>query len=148
MRTTVTPGRPIRLGVLLKWRSLRRDEARYARLTRPRRRTLAFRTRKKGTQTLEMDNNQGFRASPDRMSVWLGGRKDGFLIPLRRPLPKDAEVRSLRLVEKRRGRMGIRNRKLSPVEYEAHFSVLYPETAPVPSPESFLDVVGVRVRRD
>ena len=31
-----------------QWRALRRDESRYARLTRPHRRTLAFRTRKTG----------------------------------------------------------------------------------------------------
>ena len=48
-----------------QWRALRRDESRYARLTRPHRRTLAFRTRKQGTQTLEMDNNQGFSVTPD-----------------------------------------------------------------------------------
>ena len=91
---------------------------------------------------LRWTTTRGSAPSPDRMSVWLGGRKDGFVIPLCCPLPKDAEVRSLRLVEKRRGRMGIRNRKLSSVEYEAHFSVLYPETAPVPSPESFLGRCG------
>ena len=131
-----------------QWRSLRREESRYARLTRPHRRTLAFRTRKTGTQTLEMDNNQGFSVSPDRMSIWLGGRKrDGFRIPLRRALPRGAQVRAFRLVEKRRGRMGVRNRQLASVEYEAHISVQYAEATPVFAPEIMLDIVGVRIRK-
>ena len=129
-----------------QWRALRRDESRYARLTRPHRRTLAFRTRKTGTQTLEMDNNQGFSVTPDRMSIWLGGKRDGIRLPLRRPLPANAEVRAFRLVEKRRGRMGVRNRKLASVEYEVHLSVLYADPAPVVSPETLLDIVGVRIR--
>ena len=131
-----------------QWRGLRRDESRYVRLSQPHHRTLAFRTRKKGTQTLEMDNNQGFSVAPDRMSIRLGGRKDGFRIPLRRPLPRDAEVRAFRLVEKRRGRMGVRNRGLTSVEYEAHFSVLCPEPEPAHKPESLLDLVAVKVRRE
>ena len=101
---------------------------------------------RQGTQTLEMDNNQGFSVTPDRMSIWLGGKRDGIRLPLRRPLPANAEVRAFRLVEKRRGRMGVRNRKLASVEYEVHLSVLYADPAPVVSPETLLDIVGVRIR--
>ena len=130
-----------------QWETLRREESRYARLTRSRRRTLAFRTRKTGTQTLEVDNNQRISVTPDRMSIWVGAGKDGFRVPLRRPLPGGTEVRTLRLVEKRRGRMQVRNRKLASVEYEAHISVLYAEAPPEASPNSVSDVVGVRVRK-
>ena len=45
---------------------------------------LAFRTRKKGTQTLDMDNNQGFSVTPDRMSFWLRGEREGFRRTLRK----------------------------------------------------------------
>ena len=130
-----------------RWQALRRDESRFARLTRPHRRTLAFRTRKKGTQTLEMDNNQGFSVTPDRMSIWLGGKRDGVRVPLRRALPQNAEVRAFRLVENRRGRMGVRNRRLASVEYEAHVPVQYAEEAPVVIPETPLDIVGVTIRK-
>ena len=129
-----------------QWRALRRDESRYARLTRPHRRTLAFRTRKKGTQTLEMDNNQGFSVTRDRMSIWLTGKRDGFRVPLRRPLPANAVVCAFRLVEKRRGRMGVRNRELASIEYEIHVSVRYMEPTPMVTPESLMDVVGVTIR--
>ena len=76
----------------VQWNALRREESRFARLTRPHRRTLAFRTRKKGTQALEMDNNQAFSVTPDRMSILLGRGKDGFRGPLRRALPENCEA--------------------------------------------------------
>ena len=129
-----------------QWKDLISEERRYARLTRDKRRTLAFRTRKHGTQTLEVDNNQAFSVTLDRMSLWIGKeRSGGFPIPLRRPLPKDAEVCSFRLVEKRRGRMGTANRPLSAVEYEAHIAVRYAETAPTVAPETLQDIVGIDV---
>ena len=130
-----------------QWRALRQEEARHERLTKPHRRALSPRTRKKGTQTLEVDNNQRISVTSDRMSIWIGASKDGFRVPLRRPLPDKAEVRSLRLVETRKGRMQIRNRKLSLIQYEAHISVHYAEAAPVVAPESLLDIVGVRIRK-
>ncbi len=134
------PKTPIQLS------NLEKEERRYARLTRSHRRTLGFRTRKHGTQTLEVNNNQVFTVTPDRMSIWIGSkRKGGFRIPLPRPLPKDAEVRSLRLVEKRRGRMEIANRPLPAVEYEAHIAVEIAQTPAAPPPESLWDIVGVDV---
>ncbi len=129
----------------VQWNALRREESRFARLTRPHRRTLAFCTRKKGTQALEMDNNQAFSVTPDRMSILLGRGKDGFRGPLRRALPENGEVPSFRLVEKRRGRMGVRNRKGASVEYEAHITVQYPEATPVHVPETPLDIVGIEI---
>ena len=129
-----------------QWKGLTGEERRYARLTRDKRRTLAFRTRKHGTQTLEVDNNQAFSITDDRMSIWIGKeRSGGFRVPLSRPLPRDVEVRSIRLVEKRRGRMGIANRPLSAIEYEAHIAVQYAETAPITTPEKLQDIVGVDV---
>ena len=129
-----------------QWRNLVREERRYERLTRDKRRTLDFRTRKHGTQTLEVDNNQAFTVTSDRMSIWIGKeRSGGFRVPLCRPLPKDAEVCSFRLVEKRRGRMGIANRPLSAVEYEAHIAVRYAEATPAIMPEKLQDIVGVDV---
>ena len=130
-----------------QWRALRRQESRYQRLSRHHRRTLAFRTRKTGTQTLEMDNNQGFSVSDDRMSIWLGGRRDGIRVPLRHPLPADAVAKAFRLVEKRRGRMGVRNRSLASVEYEAHVSVQYLEAVPELQPTALPEIVGVQVRK-
>ena len=147
MRTTGTRGGPIRRSPLPGGRLCDAMKTGLARLTRPHRRTLAFRTRKKGTQTLEMDNNQGFSVTPDRMSIWLGGKRDGVRVPLRRALPQNAEVRAFRLVENRRGRMGVRNRRLASVEYEAHVPVQYAEEAPVVIPETPLDIVGVTIRK-
>ena len=94
-----------------------------------------------------MDNNQGFSVTPDRMSIWIGGKRDGTRVPLRRALPPNAQVRSFRLVEKRRGRMGVRNRKLASVEYEAHITVEYAEATPLVMPETLLDIVGVKIRK-
>ena len=129
-----------------QWRDLTREERRYARLTREHRRTLDFRTRKHGTQTLEVDNNQAFTVTPDRMSIWIGKeRSGGFRVPLCRPLPQNTDVCSFRLVEKRRGRMSIANRPLSAVEYEAHIAVRYAEAAPAITPEKLQDIVGVDV---
>ncbi len=131
-------------------KTLARDERRYARLTRPHRRTLEHRSRKNGTQTLEVDNNQAFRVSQDRMSINLTG-KYGFRVPLRRPLPpaREWEVRSFRLVELRKNRRGIANRKLCSIQYEAHISVQRPagyagHAPEVPFENAFLaGVVGV-----
>ena len=129
-----------------EWERLRREERRYARLTRAHRRTVAFRSRKRGSQTLEVDNNTAFRVTPDRMSIWIGTlRTGGFRIPLRRPLPADTEVCSFRLVELRRNRQGVKNRRLADVSYEAHVALRYPEATPRVSPESPDEVVGVDV---
>ena len=126
------------------WKRLTSEERQYERLNRDRRRTLEFRTRKHRTQTLEVDYHPGFSVTPDRMSLWIGTeRSGGFRVPLRRPLPKDAEVRSFRLVEKRKGRMGIANRPLSAVEYEAHIAVEYPQQVAQVKPEKLQDIVGV-----
>ena len=123
---------------------LEREEARLARLRRTHRRTLAFRTRKHGTQTLEIDNNQMVSATPDRMSVWIGSsRAGGFRVPLRRPIPAGAELRSLRLVELQRNRSDTANRSLEDVGYEAYLSLEWPDPEPVPDPESPAEVVGV-----
>ena len=127
-----------------QWAALLREERRYARLTRPHRRTLAFRSRKHGTQTLEVDNNTAFTVTKDRMSIWLGGQRTGGVrIPLRRALPIGCEVRSFRLVEKRKGRMKVVNRQLASVEYEIHVTVQYPEAVPVQGPQIPLDILGV-----
>lgn len=128
------------------WDRLRREERRYARLTRPHWRTLAFRSRKHGSQTLEVDNNTAFRVTPDRMSLWIGTPKTGgFRIPLRRALPAGAEVRTFRLVELRRNRRGVKNRRLADIWYEAHVALMYPEATPRVSPQSPAEVVGVDV---
>lgn len=125
-------------------RQLEREEARLALLSRPHRRTLAFRTRKHGTQTLDIDNNQMLRTTRDRMSVWVGSpRSWGFRVPLRRPIPQGAELRSLRLVELRRNRSDVSNRTLADVRYEAHLALDWPEPPPAPEPESEAEVVGV-----
>ena len=124
---------------------LEREEARLSRLrARTRRRTLAFRTRKRGTQTLDIDNNQMISVTRDRMSVWVGSpRSGGFRVPLRRPIPRDAELRSLRLVELRRNPSDTANRPLTSVQYMANLALEWPEPAPVPEPESSAEVVGV-----
>ncbi len=123
---------------------LERDEARLAHLSRPHRRTLAFRTRKHGTQTLDIDNNQMLRTTRDRMSVWVGSpRSWGFRVPLRRPIPRGAELRSLRLVELRRNRSDVSNRALDDVRYEAHLALDWPDPPPAPEPESAAEAVGV-----
>ncbi len=125
-------------------RQLEQEEARLAHLSRPHRRTLAFRTRKHGTQTLDIDNNQMLRTTRDRMSVWVGSpRSWGFRVPLRRPIPQCAELRSLRLVELRRNRSDVSNRRLEDVRYEAHLALDWPEPPPAPEPESAAEAVGV-----
>ena len=128
------------------WKNLRMEERRYARLTRVHRRTLAFRSRKHGTQTLEVDNNQAFHVTPDRMSIWIGTPKTGgFRIPLRRALPAGTHVCSFRLVELRRNRRGVKNRRLADIQYETHVAVMCAEATPRASAEALDEVVGVDV---
>ena len=119
---------------------------RMERLTRPRRRTLKHRSRKDGTQTLEVDRNDRFRVAHDRMSIEVDHRSFGFVIPLRRPLPEDGEVRSFRLVEKRKNRRGVKNRPLKSIEYEIHVAIAFP-AVPERGVEGadLEDIVGVDV---
>ena len=120
-----------------EWERLRREERRYARLTRPHRRTLVVRSRKGGSQTLEVDNVQAFTVSLDRMSIWIGSPKTGGVrVPLQRPLPAGPEVRNLRLVELRRNRHGRRNRRLDQVQYEVHVALQYQVSTPQVEPAS------------
>ena len=80
-------------------------------------------------------------------------KKYGFRVPLRRPLPSagECQVRSFRLVELRKNRCGIANRKLCNIEYEAHISIARPAGYSGHAPEvSFeevhlAEVVGVDV---
>ena len=129
-----------------QWVTLLGEERRYAQLSKQHRRTLNFRTRKRGTQTLEVPANQLFSITRDRMSVWIGSPKtDGVRVPLQRPLPKDGEVRSLRLVELRRERLGLANRPLESIRYEVHAAIRHPAVPPAPSATTIQDVMGFRL---
>ena len=127
-----------------EWRALDREERRHAQLTKEHRRTLALRTRKHGTKTLEVDNVATFYVAADRRSISIG-RRDPVIIMLRRPVPKNCEVRSFRLVEKRSKRRETANWRPDNVRYEAHITVELPAAAPAPAPTNLSEVVGVRM---
>ena len=127
-----------------QWRALQQEEKRHAQLTRQHRRTLALRTRKHGTKTLEVDNVASVNVAADRRSISIG-RRDPVVIELRRAIPKNCEVRSFRLVEKRSKRRENPGWKAEDVRYEAHITVEIAAYAPGQSPQSAHQVVGVRM---
>lgn len=126
---------------------LLQDERRYARLNRAHRRTLALRSRKHGTRTLECDVGNELHTTKDRMSVWIGNPKTrGFRVPLRKPLPKAAAVRSIRLVEVRSKRRGTAATKLDQTRYEAHAAIEIAESgAPAATPDQPDEVLGIHL---
>ena len=139
-----------------------RDDRHLARLIRQfsnRRRTLAYRTRKHGSQTLEVDNNQ-ILSVRDKYTIELraGGKKLIIRLATRLPLscsddpklpPKDRVVRSLRLVQVR-GREYSARTPLKERHYEVHIALKEPEPpmldlSEVARPEQILGVdVGVK----
>ena len=127
-----------------QWQALDREDRRHARLTREHRRTLALRTRKHGTKTLEVESIASFYVAADRRSISIG-RKNPVIIALGRPLPKHCEVRSFRLVEKRSKRRETTNWRAENVRYEAHITVEITAAAPAPTPKNVSEVVGVRM---
>lgn len=70
-----------------EWRDLERLERRYARDQRHNRRTLAHRTRKHGTHTLEIAHNTDFTVLDRRRIKW-----GGQIVELFRSLPKGCEL--------------------------------------------------------
>ena len=140
----------------------KKSERRLARLTRQLnngRRTLAYRTRKHGSQTLEVDNNQKLSVVDlSTIALRIGGKK--LIIRLATPLPsscsddpqRDAKnriVRSLRLVQAR-GREYSARTPLKERRYEVHIALKEPEPpmlelAEVEKPEQIVGVdVGVK----
>ncbi len=140
------------------WDELDKADRKMARLVRPHRRTLQYRSRKKGTQTLEIDNNEKFYVRADRLAIAVKDRRYGFVIPLAKPLPDTVStdrkpspahpdvVRSLRLVEVRGKRRGLRNRRLEDIRYEVHIAIGGPEV-PLTRPEGaeLDDIIGIDV---
>ena len=140
----------------------KKDDRHLARLIRQlnnRRRTLAHRTRKHGSQTLEVDNNLGFTVRDKfTIAVRAGGKPLIIRLATRLPLscsddpklpPKDRVVRSLRLVQVR-GREYSARTPLKERRYEVHIALKEPEPpmldlAEVARPEQILGVdVGVK----
>ena len=140
------------------WDELDKADRKMARLMRPHRRTLQHRSRKKGTQTLEIDNNEKFYVRADRCAIVAKDKSYGFVIPLAKPLPDTVStdqkpspahpdvVRSLRLVEVRGKRRDLRNRRLEDIRYEVHIAIGGPEV-PLTRPEGVaLDgIIGIDV---
>ena len=140
----------------------KKDDRHLARLIRQlsnRRRTLAHRTRKHGSQTLEVDNNLGFTV-PDMSTIAVKAGGKPLIIRLASPLPpscsddpqlppKNRVVRSLRLVQVR-GREYSARTPLKERHYEVHIALKEPEPpmldlAEVARPEQILGVdVGVK----
>ncbi len=138
-----------------EWRELERLERRYARDQRNKRRTLAHRTRKDGTHTLEIAHNTDFQVLDRRRIKW--GK---VIVELFRSLPKGCEldkdkpakeriVRSFRFVEVR-GRQVSARTPLSERRYEIHIAIEEPsapklDVSLIEKPDEILGVdVGVK----